>query len=967
MKKANNIYDMNNTMQGIENIVTKLWDDHSVKGYRPIPFWSWNDRLAPEELKRQIQWMAQEGFGGYFMHARGGLETEYLSEEWFDCIRTCIQHGEELQMDSWAYDENGWPSGFVGGKLLKDEKNHDQYLTSEIGPWDGSALVSYRITEERLIRITAPAVDGEKCLNVYAHPSPSTVDILDPAVVDQFLEETHQRYQDQLNEEFSGLTGFFTDEPQYYRWDTPYTAMLPHYFGEEYGLDILDSLGLLFLEKEGYRDFRYKYWKAMQQLMLKNFAARVYTWCTQHGMSLTGHYIEEPELRSQMLCCGGIMPFYEYETIPGIDFLRFAVTTPNAPKQVSSVACQLGKKKVLTETFGGCGWNVSAKQAKCMAEAQYVGGINLMCQHLLPYSERGQRKRDYPAHFSWANPWVRYGFKPFNDYFARLGFLLGESKELVSVGVFCPIRSLYFDYKRGEYSKNYPINDHYNAVLDQLTRTQIPYHILDETILQKYGSVQDGCLQVGACTYDTLIFPKTYTMDRSTRTLLEEYVRQKGKLLFLDEKPAYVEGEPWDCPFESNISIEEIRQRQMYTVSDITTNVRTSLRRFEDQIFLYAVNCHMTEAAELNFAGDFAGFVALDLETGKQTLMPTTVHFAPGQSYVLFLTDRVAEQKETSREITLQGPFAVKDCSLNYLTLDTVFYAMDGENYSGPYSCMGLTQKLLEERADGDIYLQYRFHITTVPRQLFLLAEDMHTRYCRVNGHTVSFDGESDFEKQLYRADIASFVTPGENCVEFKIRFYEEQRVYDVLFGNATESLRNCLVYNTTVEACYLQGDFGVYAKDGFREGQQANVYIADAFTLDKRQTAVTDPVLEGYPFFAGYMVLEKTFTVEKNEKTILKLPGNYARCTLRINGRQVEMSYFADSADISDYLKPGENVAEITLYSGNRNLLGPHHYGQDEDPSYVAPRMFELTGAWKNGQSKMERSSYAFVRFGLF
>lgn len=29
---------MNNAICGIENIVTKLWDEYSVKEYRPIPF-----------------------------------------------------------------------------------------------------------------------------------------------------------------------------------------------------------------------------------------------------------------------------------------------------------------------------------------------------------------------------------------------------------------------------------------------------------------------------------------------------------------------------------------------------------------------------------------------------------------------------------------------------------------------------------------------------------------------------------------------------------------------------------------------------------------------------------------------------------------------------------------------------------------------------------------------------------------
>ena len=70
-----------------------------------------------------------------------------------------------------------------------------------------------------------------------------------------------------------------------------------------------------------------------------------------------------------------------------------------------------------------------------------------MCQHLLPYSEYGQRKRDYPAHYSDINPWVRKNFKEFNDYFSYLGKLLAESDEIVNVGVLHPIRSAYFDYK----------------------------------------------------------------------------------------------------------------------------------------------------------------------------------------------------------------------------------------------------------------------------------------------------------------------------------------------------------------------------------------------------------------------------------------------------------------------------------------------------------------------------------------
>ena len=50
------------------------------KKYRPIPFWSWNERLRTDETVRQVKLMDEAGLGGYFMHARGGLLTEYMGE-----------------------------------------------------------------------------------------------------------------------------------------------------------------------------------------------------------------------------------------------------------------------------------------------------------------------------------------------------------------------------------------------------------------------------------------------------------------------------------------------------------------------------------------------------------------------------------------------------------------------------------------------------------------------------------------------------------------------------------------------------------------------------------------------------------------------------------------------------------------------------------------------------------------------
>ena len=57
------------------------------KDYRSIPFYSLNDELEEGRLREQIRFMHKQGIGGFFLHARGGLETEYLSEEWMECIK----------------------------------------------------------------------------------------------------------------------------------------------------------------------------------------------------------------------------------------------------------------------------------------------------------------------------------------------------------------------------------------------------------------------------------------------------------------------------------------------------------------------------------------------------------------------------------------------------------------------------------------------------------------------------------------------------------------------------------------------------------------------------------------------------------------------------------------------------------------------------------------------------------------
>lgn len=112
-------------VQGDESVNLKDLENPGV-WYRPAPFWSWNDKLCEEELLRQIDEMCEKGYGGFFMHSRVGLVTEYLSDEWMALVKRCAEHARKLGMLAWLYDEDKWPSGFAGGivPLESDEYRH---------------------------------------------------------------------------------------------------------------------------------------------------------------------------------------------------------------------------------------------------------------------------------------------------------------------------------------------------------------------------------------------------------------------------------------------------------------------------------------------------------------------------------------------------------------------------------------------------------------------------------------------------------------------------------------------------------------------------------------------------------------------------------------------------------------------------------------------------------------------------
>ena len=971
-------------MSKIESLISNIKENTGE--HSSIPFWSWNDKLDNEILAEQIKGMNSLGMRGFFMHARCGLETEYLSDEWFDAIRFCAEEAKKCGMEAWAYDENGWPSGFAGGELLKDPKNHACGLvmerTVELPEPDENILGVYSIEDGGLRRVTERT--GDELIVIKRKRDFSYVDTMDPDITAKYIELTHERYKREVGENFGGsMPGFFTDEPQYFRYGIPWSDKFHTTFRERFGYDVLDKLPMLFLELEGYESFRYDYYLHCHESFYNGFMKPIYDWCTEHGVQLTGHAIEEWRLGGQMMCCGGVMPFYLYQHLPGIDYLRRDIRNISGARQLGSVCEQTGKMTRLTETFACCGWDASPNEIKRIAELQFAGGVNLICEHLYAYSERGQRKRDYPNHYSEHNPWYEH-YKGFATHFKNLGSALSRGSELADTLVIHPIRSAYLRYMRSDTSGIAELEDRYSEFLELFAKDHISYHFGDEGIMQELGSVEGNKIRIGKCVYDKVVIPCCETITSNTAEMLREYLANGGRLYIRGESPTRIDGREADLSFLcSNMTYEELCRDGGVSVKldGVSVPVHMQIRATEAgrMIFLANTSADVYENVEITLA-DCKGLEEIDIDTLERRPLrgrknadgSVTVLYDFGESGSVLIVESDAPMSEPvrtgeKRYVKLDKGFTFDTLPENMIMLDMASISKNGGEFTENRPIMRIKDNLFAERFEGKVTLRFPFKTDFIPEKLLAVVEPMRYSSVKVNGKEVSLGKESRIDRRFLSADIASLVNIGDNEIELTIDYFQSEDVYRVLYGGGNEALRNCLCIDTEIEAIYLYGDFAVRCASELVPCEKKTLRTAGEFILSARDEHIdlTNIVSDGYAFFAGEMKVRTTLDHHTGDPTLLKLRGRFAVSGVEINGHDLGHQLFSDEYELAPYLVEGENELKISLCFSNRNLLGPHHRS-DPEPYSVSPTIFSYEKQWKGGECKYYVPEYAFVRFGI-
>jgi hypothetical protein len=546
--------------------------------FRGAPFWSWNDHLQVEELARQARDMQAHGMGGFFMHARDGLETPYMGEKWLESIRETVKTAHAIGVDAWLYDEDRWPSGFAGGLVparggdafrskgvVLEMGGETAYPTAQVlaafaGRMAGDKLETVR----RLDTPDAPLATSEVRLafrRVVDQPSEwfnddAYADNLNPDSVKAFIDITYEAYAAQVGEEFGkAVPGIFTDEPniqshqgEFDDRSLPWTDGLPDFFRERRGYDLLDVLPWLFFDGPAAAKARHDYWYTISQRFSEAYSKQLGEWCQEHQLAFTGHFLNESEMGQGILRGGAIMPHYRYQQVPGIDMLTEQNHEFITIKQCSSVANQFGRARVLSETYGCSGWEFTFEGQKWNGDWQYVLGVNLRCQHLALYSLRGCRKRDFPPSFNYNTTWWKYN-GVVEDYFARVGRVLSEGNAVRDVLVLHPVATGWSMLGEGEASVAQV--DAFGETINQFSQVVLATHydfdFGDEQIMAADGRVEDECLWVGRAPYGVVVIPPgTRTLLASTVALLERFLAAGGKVIGFSPLPDWVEAQPSD-------------------------------------------------------------------------------------------------------------------------------------------------------------------------------------------------------------------------------------------------------------------------------------------------------------------------------------------------------------------------------------------------------------------------------------
>jgi hypothetical protein len=975
--------------------------------FRPSPFWSWNSALDDEELRWQVREFKDKGYGGYFMHPRVGLVTRYLSDDFFHKVAVCLEEGRKLNLQSWIYDEDKWPSGFAGGLATVDRPEFvamgmgfKDIAADQVGKAleDPEMLGVFNLSSGGYRRVAkGDKTAGGQFVEFYAqHHQKSNwyngetyIDTLNPEAVAHFLKIT---FTDGYNPRFRSaygpaMPGVFTDEPNFRaagrgRTVFPWTPRFAEAFRTRRGYDLLEKLPLLIQPLPGFEQVRYDFRRTATELFEEAYSIPYGEMLEKLGLKYTGHYLNEDTLSMQTRVIGSAMLHYVHQHIPGIDHLQRNIANPLTKKQASSVANQFGRNRVLSEIYGGSGHTASFEDLKWMSDNHYVLGVNLLAPHLSLYAMAGDRKRDYPPTFSYHQPYWPY-MALINDYLGRAAYFTTRGKPQQEILLLEPLGSVWAYWNPETDAKSQEVAEQelrFITAFDTLLKQHRDFDLGDEIILERYGRVNGNELRVGPeGRYKLVVVPPAYRWNQSTIRLLEEHLNSGGKVIFQGMQPStvkpllshrnasFIGDQPGllsaalDSSFQRDISITGADGQE---IGDILYLHRAEGTR--QYFFLANMSREKTHEAVIKLAPAlYSGEITQwDLSSGTLRRGSLRHSFPPVGSYAFTvdtgLPASTASAKETRREartVAISGPYKFQREQPNTLVLDTCHYVLNDEPEVGPVPVWKVRQAAFKTAGLGAFA-----GLQPWAMEWKGIKPDKTARV------KMSFEFESDLEQPkawlvLEKAGNFDCNVNGQPAGGADGWHWDKQ-FGKINIGGKVHKGKNLIELSTVYK-------LGVEIEDIFVIGDFATRKTSDtSYALAPEPAALNagNWVEQGYHFYAGNMVYLIPVRYEVGQRVVLRLAQpSGTGFLIRSSGRAVaQIGWQPWEADVTSALRPGDNLLELVVLGSLQNSFGPLHndrYQKSGNNWSFGPEAFTDVQHWTD---RYYHAPYGFGSVGL-
>lgn len=992
------------------------------KSYGTAPLWVWNTIITKPEIDAMLLDFKKKEFGGVFIHPRPGLITEYLSSEWLDLTKHAVQKGKELGLDVWLYDENSYPSGFAGGHVpdqMPESYNQGTILSmTKADVLPDTASKFYMILKKdgdgfKDITNTLKSEGNQKgqyylFSNKIASKSEWTagfpyVDLMVKGVTEKFIDVTVGAYKKVIGNEFGKtVPGVFSDEQTIqvqgagnFRW----TPDLFSAFKETWNYDLELNLPSLFEEVGNWQQVRHNYYHTLLKLYIDRWAKPYASYAEKNGLIWTGHYYEHSW--PNPFHTPDNMAMYAWPQMPGIDMLfneyneigmgplrQVQIGNLRAVRELASVANQLNKKRTLSETYAGSGWEVPLKDLKRQADWQFALGVNFICQHLADMSIHGSRKNDYPQSFSYHNPWFEY-YGEQNKYNARVSMVLSQGEQVNDVLVLEPTTSAWM---YAIYGKSHPAMNNlgYRFVnfVTKLEKAHAEYDLGSENIIMNHGKVDGKKFIIGDRTYTTVVVPPGMeNLDSPTLKLLEQYLANGGKVLQFEQvqklngaNHARIAALNTHKNLTAVNDLSDVALSQHFLNRDVTIstlngnaggNVYHNRRLMDDGQIIFLANVDMDNYANGEIKLKAGDALLMDAFTGKISDYPETVlgsgksvkfRIPPAGSLLLFIAntkqngfDKYAVPS-AQKYLSSATPVKIKRPTENSLLIDFcdvkmgntelkdqfIFTAADtiykyhGFKNGNPWTtAVQFKSRILDrntfQKGTG-FTVTYNFNVAEgVNPTAFKAVVEQAGLYSNIsiNGNTVvPLQGKWWLDRSFNVLEIGKFVKPGINSLSI------------------TADPMHVLAETQPV---YILGDFDVVpAQKGW------SIALPSPLKLGSWKD-------QGLPLYGNGVTYSKDYTISNvNSSHYLQLgdwKGTVA--AVKVNGKDAgTIAYAPYSLDVSKFLKKGKNTIEVKVVGSLKNLLGPHH--SDPPNGYVSPGLFRKVKGYPSGKN------YSTLDYGL-